>query len=341
MEPTLRPIRPEDLEAVHRLKLRCEAHDGLPMVTPLDEFREWLDDPHLDLAADTRLVEAGGEVVAWGRVWHRPSTEREARAFLMGAVDPGHRGRGIGSALLRWEIGRGEALLAQAPADLPRHLRAQGFDFQHGALRLYERHGLLPVRWIDELLCPLDTIPPRPETPGIAIVRWDPAHAEAARVTQNEAFADHWGSTPLDAAAWTHLLKSFGTRLDLSFLALDGDRVVGVCRNGHFPADEAVTGRRDGWVFHLGVARSHRNRGIASGLIQVSHEVFRAAGFTHAALGVDSENPTGAWRLYARLGYRPKHRAVVHQRRVPGDASGSPQPRAAQGVKPGSPPADH
>lgn len=316
MEPALRPIRPEDLEAVHRLNLRCEAHDGFPLVTPLDEFRQWLDDPHLDLAADTRLVEAEGDVVAWGRIWHRPSAEREARAVLMGAVDPGHRGRGIGSALLRWEIARGEALLAAAPPHLPRHLRAQAFDFQHAARRLYERHGFLPARWNDELVCPLDTIPPRPATPGIAIVPWDPAHAEAARVAQNEAFADHWGSTPLDAATWAHALESFGTRLDLSFLALDGGRVVGVCRNGHFPADESVTGRRDGWIFHLGVVRSHRKRGIASALILASHGAFRAAGFTHAALGVDSENPSGAGRLYARLGYRPIHRVVVHQRRL-------------------------
>jgi ribosomal protein S18 acetylase RimI-like enzyme len=34
---------------------------------------------------------------------------------------------------------------------------------------------------------------------------------------------------------------------------------------------------------------------------------------THLALGVDSENPTGAYRIYERLGYRRMHRSVIHQ----------------------------
>jgi ribosomal protein S18 acetylase RimI-like enzyme len=130
---------------------------------------------------------------------------------------------------------------------------------------------------------------------------------------RNESFADHWGSTPTDPEAWEHALATAGNRLDLSFLALDGDRVVGVCRNGHFPDDEAVTGRRDGWILQVGVVRSHRKRGIASALIAASHAAFRDAGMTHAALGVDSENPTGAYQLYERLGYRPMRRSITYQ----------------------------
>ena len=90
------------------------------------------------------------------------------------------------------------------------------YDFQKSALELYARHSLTVVRYGAELLRDLASLPPPPETGGVEIVRWHPARSEEARVSQNEAFADHWGSTPRDAAAWEHEISSFGTRLDLS-----------------------------------------------------------------------------------------------------------------------------
>jgi mycothiol synthase len=312
----VRAITASDLPAVHALMRRIEKHDGLPFATPIAEVEEWRDEPYFDLAADTRLAEDSGEVVAWGRIWHQPSGEREQRAYAIGGVDPAHRGLGLGTALLTWQIERAGERLRAGPAHLPRYLRAQAFDFQAANLRLHARCGLAPVRYNDELLRDLEAIPPRPDVPGIAIVPWDAALSEAARVAQNEAFADHWGSTERDPASWEHDLAGYGSRLDLSFFALDGGRVVGVCRNGSFPGDEGVTGRRDGWIMNLSVVRSHRKRGIASALIVASLEAFRAAGFTHSALGVDSANPTGAYGVYERLGYRPVHRIVVSQRTV-------------------------
>jgi ribosomal protein S18 acetylase RimI-like enzyme len=109
-------------------------------------------------------------------------------------------------------------------------------------------------------------------------------------------------------------MAAYGCRLDLSFFAIADGRIVGVCRNGFFPEDEAVIGRRDGWIINLSVARSHRRRGVASALLVSSLEAFKAAGLTHSSLGVDSENLTGAYGVYERLGYRPVRRAVVHQR---------------------------
>lgn len=313
---SLRPAAAGDIVFIHELLLRIERHDGLPIVTPRDEVEEWLDEPHFDLGRDARVLQVGDEIVAWGRIWHQPSGEREERAHLMGGVDPRFRRKGIGSTLLQWQIERAAEALRASSATLPKFIRAQAFDFEQASLRLFARHGMTPVRYNDELLRDLDSIPELPAIPGVEIVRWDPGLSESARLAQNDAFADHWGSTPQDPAMWEHHLASFGTRLDLSFLALESNRVVGVCRNGFFPADESVTGRREGWIIQVSVVRSHRKRGIASALIAASLAAFRAEGFTHSALGVDSENPTGAYHVYERLGYRPVRRSVVYQVQV-------------------------
>jgi len=313
MAPRLRPVTSSELPAVHALCRAIEAADGVPVATPLEEFQEWLEDPHLDLAADTRLVEEDGAPVAWGRIWHRPSGERQERAFMLGGVASAHRGRGIGSLLLGWQLARATALVRGHGTTLPMHVRAQAYDFQSSALRLYERHGLKPVRWSVEMLRDLVAVPEPGDPDGVRIVPWDAARSEDSRLAENEAFGDHWGSAPLDRAAWQHDLDSFGKRLDLSFQALADGRVVGVCRNAHFPGDESVTSRRDGWIMRVSVVRSHRGRGIASALIARSMHAFRAAGLTHAALGVDTENPTGAYALYGRLGFRAMSRIVVHQ----------------------------
>lgn len=310
---SIRAAAPADLETIWRLNRRTEEQDAIPVVTPLEEFEHWLDDPHLDLARDTHVVAKGDRVVGWGRIWHRPSGVREERAYLLGSVDADVRGRGVGSALFARQVERAREILGGAPAELPKYVRAQAYDFQVSAIRLHRRSGLVPVRYTDELLRELDPLPSLAMPAGIDVVPWDPARNEEARVALNDSFADHWGYTPRDSATWQHDLASFGTRLDLSHLAFDGPRIVGTCRNASFPGDEALTGRRDGWIFQVGVVRSHRKRGIASALIAASLAAFKGAGLTHGALGVDSENPTGAYQLYERLGFKRMHRSVVHQ----------------------------
>ena len=317
MSFTLRAVTPADIPAVHALCRSIETADGIPIATPLEEFEEWPGDPHLDLAADTRLVEAGGEVVAWGRIWHRSSGEREERAYVLGGVSPGHRGRGIGRALLGWQVARAAEKLRASTTTLPRHVRAWAYDFQESAHRLYARHALVPVRWGAEMLLDLSAaVPCASEVSGIRIVPWDHAYSESARLANNDAFMDHWGTPPVSAASWEHDLTIHGSRLDLSFLALEGERVVGVCMNAHYPSDEAVTGRRDGWIGRVSVVRSRRGRGIASAQLATSHSAFRAAGLTHSMLGVDRDNPTGAYTLYERLGYRAITRTIVRQLEV-------------------------
>jgi mycothiol synthase len=311
------PLERGHLPDVAELVVRAGDADRLPYVESLEELEEMFDEPHFDPASDGRVVVSAGQVTAWGRIWHRPSGEREERAYLFGTVDPALRGRGIGTALFAWQVERATTVIRATPGDLPRRLRTDAYDWLEADHGLYARFGFEPVRWMEELRRPLTDLPEPPAVSGIAVIRWDPARAEAARLVKNTAFRDHWGSTPTDAESWQVWLSGHGTRQDMSVMAIDADgRLVGYALNEHLPHDELRTGRKDGWIGNLGVVREWRRRGVGAALVVASLAAFAGSGMTHAMLGVDADNPTGAAGLYRRLGFETVSRSITRQRTV-------------------------
>lgn len=53
---------------------------------------------------------------------------------------------------------------------------------------------------------------------------------------------------------------------------------------------------------------------MARALIARSFEVLKKQGMTEAALGVDTESPTGALRLYEGMGFRPVKRVSLYRK---------------------------
>ena len=312
----IRPLTLDDAPEVADLFNRHERFWDLPVLTPASEIEDDFGEPFVDPELDTRGYWLDGTLVGYGLVWQRPSGAREERGLLIGLVDPDFRGQGIGRHLLSWQIERGRESLSTCNPALPWYLRTNAFDWVEDEFRLYHRFGLQPVRFIKEMIRPLDA-PVVPRAPdGVEIVSWDRLLDEGTREALNEAFEDHWGSTQIDQESFRHLIERNAIRLDLSFQAVAGSEVVGYSLNGVFPDDEQVTGRREGWVRSLGVKRAWRGRGVASALLETSFNAFLDAGMTHSMLGVDSENPTGAVGLYEALGYEVLHGSVISQLEV-------------------------
>ena len=302
------------LDTAHEVLTAVEQADGVPFGTTRGEVDEWIEEPHFDPSSDTVVAVVEGRAVGYAAASHAPAGERLERVHLWGGVLPAYRGRGIGSALLEWQLARGREQLAEVDPDLPRYIRTWEYDFRSGSHRLFEDHGMVPVRWFEELIRPVSALEAAAD---VEVLPWDPKlHSELVRLLKNDVFTDHWGSTPTDEGTWAVWMGAENTRLDLSFVAMDDGELVGFALNGVYPADEAITGRKDGWVESLGVARTHRKQGVASALLATSVSAFADAGRSHAMLGVDSANPTGARGLYVRLGFEPIHRAVSHELRV-------------------------
>ncbi len=69
--------------------------------------------------------------------------------------------------------------------------------------------------------------------------------------------------------------------------------------------DEANRGRarKRGYTEHVFVRRPWRGRGLAKALLVRGLRLLKEAGMDEAELGVDSENDSGAYGFYQRLGY--------------------------------------
>ena len=75
--------------------------------------------------------------------------------------------------------------------------------------------------------------------------------------------------------------------------------------------ENRVFNLKRGWADPICVRRPWRRRGVAHALIMRSLRLFANMGLTEAALGVDTENTSGALRVYESCGFRPVSRSVT------------------------------
>ena len=116
---------------------------------------------------------------------------------------------------------------------------------------------------------------------------------------------------------WKTHTTGFGSWLERSFMAVspDGD-IVGYLLSHRYENDDELLGAKYAWVDNIGTLAEWRGRGVATQLLRSALRAYGEAGLEFAAINVDSDNPTGAYRLYESLGFRPWRRRVMFQREV-------------------------
>jgi ribosomal protein S18 acetylase RimI-like enzyme len=89
----------------------------------------------------------------------------------------------------------------------------------------------------------------------------------------------------------------------LVFVAVAGDAVAGVAQCW-----------TEGFVKDLAVRPAFRGRGLGEALLHAVFAEFARRGVREVRLKVDADNPTGAVRLYERVGMRELRRHAVYAR---------------------------
>jgi len=320
-EPGLefRPLRVSDADALCDLLLAARAVDGPRVPVARDELRHaWFDHPGTRLETDTlAAVTPDGHLAGAIAALARDAPTTAAKVFLPGAVHPAHRRRGIGTRLLRDGTARAAAILAAIPArdDLVRQVDCETPAGAADRLALFEREGYRRARSFLTMFRDLFEPIPVPVLPApLTLTTWTPDLDDETRLAHNDAFRDHWGSSPVNGERWQHFVaKAPGFRANCSWLAVADSKVVGYSLA---TINDDPAGGRLGWLGTVGVRRGWRQRGVASALLSKSLESLARAGAEKAGLDVDAENPTGAVRVYTGLGFHPAETSIIYSRRI-------------------------
>jgi len=313
----MRAARLSDMERIAGLLTTVFAHDGIPIVQTAVELEEEFVAPSCTIENDVKVVELEGKLIGVTYTYFLPSESKEERCYIFGGVLPEFRQHGVGTALMTWAIPHGKSLLQSTGRTLPKYLRANVSQQNESAARLCAKFGMKPARFEEDMIRDLTNLPEADMNQKYVIAPWDLARNEEARNVKNLAFQDHWGSTPTSSEHWLQMVNGSTARLDHSFFAVNQQQeIVGLLLTHRFESDDELLGKRIGWIDKLATLAEHRKQSIAKNLITHAWHSYAKDGFTHAALTVDTENPTGAYGLYASLGFELYRGTVTFERQV-------------------------
>jgi mycothiol synthase len=293
----MRSATPQDLDDVLELLRADEEHllGRRSRIGPSD-LRQWLS--RVDLATDTWMFEEDDRLVACG--WGEADGEL---GFAVGVVHPDAKGRGIGGQL----VGRSEGWLRERGVT-----RMQQFALAADTVApvLFAAHGYREVRRFHEMAIELDGPPLPPVLPdGLTIELFDEAGVREFYNALDESFQDHWEhhSTPFEEW-WEQKQNAPDFDPSLWFLIRDGTEVAATVRN-------EPNRNEGGMVAALGVRRPWRGRGLGRALLLHTFGEFHRRGVSRISLGVDSENPTGAPKLYESVGMQVEVEQTIFEKR--------------------------
>lgn len=305
-----RPPVLSDAEAVTDVANRQTLHDVGIADTTVERTLTWWQEPTRDLARDSLLVTTGtGEVIACiDYSEYDPFEENE----LDLAIDPVWRGHGIEDVLLDWGEERARETVAKAPAGSRVTVETRAWAGNTSDQERLRQRGYEIVRYWDRMEITLDALPERPAPPaGISIRTARTDEVDAIHAAWEDAQRDEFGFVSLSDEQFRYYFVTAEPDFDpaLWFLAIDdasGEIAGYVLGRLERPGEPDC-----GQVRYVAVRRVWRRRSVASTLLAWSFRDFYERGKRRVSLAVDSDSPTGAHRLYERVGMRPVLRTVA------------------------------
>jgi mycothiol synthase len=305
-----------DLPAIAAFYEICEQVDQLDNTSTLAELQRRLDHPPPDGTHQRQLWETpDGQLVGLVALWlEEPADVLEGWAGVF--VHPDWRGAHLEAELLSWaeQHVQAQATVAQRPAQLHAGTRSDAPYYR----AIYETANYEIIRQFHTMQRSLAEPIPQAQFPdGFTARPTNADEAEAWVAMFNESFVDHWHFTPMTLRDRQFRLTypTYQPELDWVAVAPDGT-LVGFCSGDIDHEENALKNRKEGWIGVLGTRRGYRRQGLARAMLRQGLYQLQAAGMETALLGVDSQNPNQAKRLYESVGFQVKESSVTYQKRL-------------------------
>ncbi|TXS07601.1 GNAT family N-acetyltransferase [Streptomyces sp. col6] len=300
-----------DHEAMAAVRAGSAEHDGLDA----DSVVEGLPDAEeigtasaalADPARDQVLVEHDGAVVGYAAVrWWR---ERDGTQLYLhrGHLLPGHRGRGVGAAMVAWAEEHIRRLVAEQGTAETAVFGANAMAGEREAARLLTDTGYQRVFSLVELELPdLGALPGSAEPPaGIRLGPIGPDSYRSAWRTvvdsyREAGFTEEWPYARFvakaDPACWR--------------AAWQGEEMAGVALCSLRARD-----RTTGEVEELSVRDRSRRLGVGRAVLLAGLRALRDHGATRARLYTGTANPYRSYDLYESVGFRRRNEYVRYRK---------------------------
>jgi len=247
------------------------------------------------------IAELDGVAVGMVDAYLDPLRE-EPKGFIQSlGVLPRFRRRGIGKELVRRAI---ESLRARRM----KTANAWAQTDRGSCINLYRSFGFREIRAFSMMKSDLASIPSElGEKKDVTIRNADlgsDGDIQLLNRLDNEAFREHFNFRlrTLDETRYM-LFEMPWFKGQKWFFAEEAGNTVGFLGTGiDFGLNEEKN-LRWGWILDIGVLKPERRQGVGARLMLHGMRVLKDAGMRNAMLYVDDMNPTGAIKLYEKVGF--------------------------------------
>jgi ribosomal protein S18 acetylase RimI-like enzyme len=301
-----------DYALIRMILIESDRADQVSGTISLDDVKHWYAPSNrFDPARDILFAlsnRAGGEhaEVGFSTVGWYTGLEGTRLYTQSSFLHPGWRDHELWSTMVRQNERQLQEIAASHPTNSRRFYQGWATSSQVEWISVMESEGYQAVRHFNNMLYPLNHVPDRALPSGFEIRPVQPDHFRRIWEAQREVVLglfevvmENW--TDDRCESW---LNNPSHTPQLWQVAWEGSQVAGMVLNRIDEAENQELGRKRGYTEHIFVRQAWRKRGLASALLAKSLQVLKAEGMDEAELGVDTENESGAYGFYRRMGYQ-------------------------------------
>jgi len=314
---TIRGLRaPDDYSEMNRIANAERERIGIAFTTTVDQLADYYKRPsRFDAIRDLAIFELDGRMAGYARGRINQVVGGAKVHEIVPFLDPAVDVRSVFPLMLSVVEAHHRRMAADDPT-ANKVLQTFGGDAAPERDAIIVAAGFDAVRHSYTMVRPHVEDLPDADLPAGLEIR--PVRAEDVRAIWDagiDAFRDAWGFIEPDEDDYGRFLTDpMDSQRELWRVAWDGDEVAGQVRSFINEAENERFGRRRGYTESISVRRPWRRRGLARALIGASIRALRERGMTETALGVDTQNVTGALALYESCGYIAVSRTTTFEK---------------------------